>query len=105
MGDLLPEFIADNSFQPSLKPYAVLVKFVWLFFPNHILAVNTLFLVVFSAMVFIAAAAISVSVKIGAPFLSAWSPISQAPSLKFKRFWTEKSPEVWTNLSNTFFSK
>ena len=68
-------------------------------------AVNTLFLVVFSAMDFIADAAISVSVKIGAPFLSAWSPFSHAPSLNSIRFWTEKSPEVWTNLSRTFFSK
>ena len=27
IGDFIPEFLTDNSFQPSLKPYAVLVNF------------------------------------------------------------------------------
>ena len=84
MGDLVPKFPADNSIQPFSIPYAVLVN------PNkslsviHFLAETTTLPLVFFAIDLIAAAAISVSVNIGAPSFRDLIAFSQAPSLNSK---------------------
>ena len=51
-----------------------------------------------------AAAAISVSVNIGAPNFKASKVLSHTFSLNSKSSWIWKSPEVWISLSKTFNS-